>query len=112
MRGAIGVSAWMDARLMQFYSDVIQTAESVIGHPAVSLPDTELDMVKLEACISMLEALKSAVNYADEARGLSRSDDPLDKSYLREVLPSYASEQVKVAMNLNAIKAQVKEILV
>ena len=112
MRSIAGEATKMDARLMIFYTDVIQTAESVIGHPAVNLPDTELDMVKLEACISMLEALKSAVNYADEARALDRTNDPSDKSYLREVLSSYASEQVKVAMNLNAIKAQVKEILV
>jgi len=101
----------MDARLALFFGAVAQTAELVIAHPAVNLPDTELDMVKLEACISMLEALKSAVNYADEARALDRTNDPSDKSYLREVLSSYASEQVKVAMNLNAIKANVEGIV-
>lgn len=100
----------MDARLMHFYTDVIQTAESVIGHPAVNLPDTELDMVKLEALGEIVEQLRYAVRHADEAKTLAKSKVPEDNLYLKEINAEYAKAQVEIAMNLNAIKANVEGI--
>jgi hypothetical protein len=101
----------MDFRLNYFFSDVVLAAGCVISNPATNLPPQDLDLVKVEACISMLEALKSAIGFADEAKDLAGSKDQGDKEWLKEVSESYAKYQVEVAMNLNAIKARVEGIV-
>lgn len=99
----------MDARLNYFFADVVTAAGAVIHNPSTNVPPQEIDLVKVEACISMLEALKSALGYADEAKDLATSDDHGDKEWLKEVKESYAKAQVEVAMSLNTIKARVEE---
>jgi hypothetical protein len=91
----------------QVLEQAVNAALQVTQNTALSLPADLIDRVKLLALIDALNALDYAMSHADEAKMLNQ---PEDAAYRKEVLCNYAKSQVEIQVNLNAMKADVKEV--
>jgi hypothetical protein len=90
-----------------FLNQAADVAVQVTQHDPLSLPANLLDRVKLTALIDTLNALDYALLHSEEAKML---DQPEDREYLRDVSYEYAKDQVKIQMNINALKVNLQEV--